>query len=145
MIRKAGAADVEALARLVRAYYEFDGIDYNEAKARPAIDRLLRDDRLGAAWLVDVGGSLAGYAMGTWGFDVEFGGRFLLLTDLYVESAKRGAGFGKSLLAAVEAYAREGGAGAIEGQVMRGNERARGFYHAWGFQFPDRLLMSRKL
>ena len=29
--------------------------------------------------------------------------------------------------------------------VMRGNERARAFYHAWGFSFPDRLLMSRRL
>lgn len=145
MIRKAGAADLETLVRLVRAYYEFDGIDFHEAKARPAIDRLLRDGAPGAAWLVEIDGAACGYAMATWGYDVEFGGRFLLLTDLFVEAARRGAGFGKSLLAAVEAYAREGGAGAIEGQVMRGNERARGFYHAWGFQFPDRLLMSRRL
>jgi GNAT superfamily N-acetyltransferase len=145
MIRKAAAADLEALVRLVRTYYEFDGIDFDEAKVRPALDHLLRDGSVGAAWLVEIDGRIVGYTMGTWSYDVEFGGRFVMLTDLFVEASRRGAGFGKALLAAVEEYAREGKAGAIEGQVMRGNERARGFYHAWGFQFPDRLLMSRKL
>jgi GNAT superfamily N-acetyltransferase len=144
MIRKAGAADLEALGRLVRAYYEFDGIDYNAAKVRPALEQLVRESSLGNAFLVDIEGKTVGYAVATWGFDAEFGGRYLMLTDLFVEQSHRGAGFGKALLAAVDELGRTGGAGAIEGQVMRGNERARSFYHAYGFSFPDRLLMSRR-
>jgi GNAT superfamily N-acetyltransferase len=145
MIRKAGAADLETLTRLVRAYYEFDGIEYNDAKVRPALEQLLRDASIGCAFFAEIEGKVAGYTVATWSFDAEFGGRFMLLTDLYVEPAHRGAGFGKALLAGVEEVARAGRAGAIEGQVMRGNEHARGFYHGYGFQFPDRLLMSRKL
>lgn len=145
MIRRATTADLETLVRLARTYYEFDGIEWNEGRTRPALAQLLADEKLGSAHLVEVSGRAVGYAVGTWGFDAEFGGRYVMLTDLFVEADHRGAGHGRGLLAAVEEVARAGKAGAIEGQVMRGNERARSFYHKWGFSFPDRLLMSRRL
>ena len=144
MIRRAAAADLETLVRLVRAYYQFDGIEWNEERTRPALRQLLEDERLGTVALAEIDGQVAGYAVGTYGFDTEFGGRYVMLTDLYVEPDRRGAGHGRALLTAVEEAARAAGARAIEGQVMRGNERARSFYHAWGFSFPDRLLMSRR-
>jgi len=145
MIRAATPADLEALARMVRAYYRYDGIEWNEERALPALRRLLEDERLGFASVVELGGAVVGYAIGTWGYDVKFGGRYVMLTDLWVDEDHRGAGHGSALLASVEERARAGGAHVIEGQVMRGNERARAFYHAWGFSFPDRLLMSRRL
>ncbi|WP_373046837.1 GNAT family N-acetyltransferase [Vulgatibacter sp.] len=145
MIRKAAASDAGTVLELVRAYYQYDGIDFDEQKVRPALERLLAAPDLGFVHLVETDGRIVGYAMATWGYDVEFGGRFALLTDLYVMRDFWGAGFGRSLVAAVEQAAKEGGASALEGQVMRGNERARSFYHEWGFRFPDRLLMSRRL
>jgi len=145
MIRRAESADLDTLARLVRAYYAYDGIEWDEGRVRPALAQLLSDPGLGGAFLVDVEGRAVGYAVGTFGFDAEFGGRYVLLTDLFVEEAHRGAGYGRALLAAVEEMTRKAGAHVIEGQVMRGNERARAFYRAWGFDFPDRLLMSRRL
>ena len=145
MIRRAEAADLGTLVRLVRAYYTYDGIEWNEERVRPALAQLLGDPGVGGAFLVDVDGRCRGYAGGSVCFDAEFGGRYVMLTDLYVEEGHRGAGYGKALLAAVEEMARASGVQVIEGQVMRGNERARAFYRSWGCTFPDRLLMSRKL
>lgn len=145
MIRQAGPEDLEVVADLVRAYYQFDGIAYDEARVRPALEQLLRDEGLGFVQLAELDGAVVGHATGAWCFDAEFGGRYLMLTDLFVREGNRGAGLGRALLAAVEEAAKAGGAKAIEGQVLRGNERARLFYLSWGFSFPDRLLMTFRL
>ena len=145
MIRQAGPQDTARVIELVRTYSSYDGIDFDEAKVPPAIERLLADPSLGFIFVVENDGRLVGHATATFGFDVEFGGRFVLLTELFIEERHRGAGYGGKLVEAVAQAAKQAGAHTIEGQVLQGNERAKGFYRTRGFRFPDRLVMTRPL
>jgi ribosomal protein S18 acetylase RimI-like enzyme len=90
-----------------------------------------------------VDGAVAGYAIVTWGYDLEFAGRDSFLTELYVVPAQRRRGFGRHGLAAAEALARANGAHAMHLQVRDDNARARALYEASGFVAPPRRLMTK--
>ena len=74
-IRFATSRDFDRLLRLVAAYYRFDSIAFDTRATGAALRRLLRDKSLGRAWVIDSGRELAGYAIVTYNYDLEFGGR----------------------------------------------------------------------
>jgi hypothetical protein len=49
--------------------------------------RLLGDPSVGGVWLVLADGSPVGYAIVTYGYDLEFGGRDSYLTELWIGRA----------------------------------------------------------
>jgi hypothetical protein len=73
-IRFAASRDFDRLLRLVAAYYRFDSIAFDTRVTGGALRRLLREKSLGRAWVIDSGRELAGYAIVTYNYDLEFGG-----------------------------------------------------------------------
>ena len=143
--RAASVADEEILLPMMRALWEHEGIPFDEAAIRDALRSLLTDPALGRVWLALVGDAVAGYAMGTWGFSTEQGGRFLLLDELFVLPPFRGSGVGGAALAFVEGEAAGAGAGAVRIEVAEENERARELYRAAGYADPRRRFLSKRL
>jgi hypothetical protein len=47
--------NLEPCLELMRAYYEFDGIDFDPIRARRALEQMLREDH-GRAWTVHLEG-----------------------------------------------------------------------------------------
>jgi GNAT superfamily N-acetyltransferase len=102
---------------------------------------LLRDKSLGRAWVIDSGRELAGYAIVTYNYDLEFGGIEAIMTDLFIAQRHRRKGLGARMIEAVRDFCRRE-VGALELQVNRHNDAAQDFYRALGFEALDRIVMS---
>lgn len=144
-IRPASPADEAAFVPLMRALYEHEGLPFREAALRAPLRKLLAEPTLGGAWLAFEGSAAVGYALATWGFSTEMGGRFLFLDELLVALDRRGRGIGTRFLALLEEYARAGGADAIRLEVSAENPRARDLYLARGYTDPGRAFLVRRL
>jgi GNAT superfamily N-acetyltransferase len=145
-IRFASRSDKSGLLPLIRAYYRFDSIKFDHGKIVQALDRLLRSRSLGRIWVIEVRKrELAGYAILTYNYDLEFGGIQGIITDLFITEAYRRQGFGARMISAIVSFCRTNGISAIELQVTRCNCRARKFYHSLGFETLDRLVMDLDL
>ncbi len=64
----AWADALEALLALVREYYAFDGIPFDDAAVRRGLAELLTDASLGGAWIIRRGDDAIGYFVLTYGF-----------------------------------------------------------------------------
>src|ERR1700687_2818220 len=105
-IRPARTSDLHRLLPLVKAYYAFDGIAYDAETLRTALSKLLKDKSLGRVWIIDTERSLAGYAVLAFSYDLEFGGREAIITDLFVSARYRRRGLGARLLSMIIAFCR---------------------------------------
>jgi GNAT superfamily N-acetyltransferase len=141
-IRPATHSDLARILPLIEAYYKFDSIDFDARVIRPALSRLLRDKSLGRSWVVDAAGSLAGYAILTYNYDLEFGGTEGIITEFFIAANYRREGLGARMIATVREFCRSARICAIELQVSRANRPARSFYRALGFEASDRIVMS---
>ncbi|WP_433618039.1 GNAT family N-acetyltransferase [Dactylosporangium sp. CA-139114] len=139
-VYRAEPADLPAILPLVREFCAEDGHEFDEARITRALTALLRDDEHGQVWLA---GAAAGYAVVTWGWSLESGGREALLDEIYVR--ERGNGTGAHLLRRVVAAAAEAGAAVMFLETEAHNERVRGFYARHGFAAEDSVWMSRAL
>jgi len=141
-IRLATQSDLARMLPLIEAYYAFDSIDFDARIIRPALSRLLRDRSLGRSWVVDDARSLAGYAIMTYNYDLEFGGTEGIITEFFIAPNHRREGLGLRMITAVREFCRSARIATIELQVSRGNRPARSFYQALGFKPSDRIVMS---
>jgi ribosomal protein S18 acetylase RimI-like enzyme len=144
-IRPARASDLPRLLPLVKAYYAFDAIEYDANTLRVALSRLLKDKSLGRAWAIDTGGGLAGYAVLAFSYDLEFGGREAIITDLFISARYRRRGYGARLLSMIIAYCRRTALYEIELHVTRENRAAMAFYKSFGFLDRRRTVLTLDL
>ncbi|MFN7989308.1 MAG: GNAT family N-acetyltransferase [Thermoanaerobaculia bacterium] len=144
-IRRASLADEASFVPLMRALYAHEGIPFDQEALCAPLRELLADPSLGGAWLAFDGEDAAAYALATWGFSTEMGGRFLFLDELLVASPFRGRGLGSRFLALLEEFARDGGAGALRLEVSHENGRARELYLASGYTDPGRAFLAKRL
>jgi GNAT superfamily N-acetyltransferase len=144
-IRFAASRDFDRLLRLVAAYYRFDSIAFDTRITGGALRLLLREKSLGRVWVIDSGRELAGYAIVTYNYDLEFGGIEAIMTDLFVAQRHRRKGLGARMIEAVRDFCRREGIGALELQVSRRNDAAQTFYRALGFEALDRIVMSLEI
>ncbi|MBA2564208.1 MAG: GNAT family N-acetyltransferase [Gemmatimonadetes bacterium] len=136
-------ADLELLLELMREFYAHERLTFAPAVARRALRALLLDRGLGRAWVIRDAGEIAGYAVLTFGYSLEFHGRDAFLDELYVREPHRGRGIGTRVLAVLARACRAAGVDALHLEVDRTNTRAQAFYRAWGFRDHDRHLMTR--
>src|SRR4051794_32184903 len=84
----------EALAMMERFYGEIE-LEFDADRARRALKNL---EGWGGWWFIEVDGANAGYFVLTLGFSLEFGGRFALLDEFYMEPSNRGKGIGAGVM-----------------------------------------------
>jgi GNAT superfamily N-acetyltransferase len=127
-IRRATTADLDGLLDLIQEFYLVDQHDYARDHVVPALTPLLADDALGQVWVIEEGAVLTGYAMVTWSWSVESGGREggRLLEHAFQEAAAFGA---RAVFLETEAP----------------NDQARRFYERHGFDIEASIWMSRQL
>lgn len=142
-VRPATADDLPALLPLIAAFCAIDHHGYDEALVREAILPLLGDDGPGVVLVLHEDGDLAGYAVLTWSWSLESGGRDCILDELYVP--ERDGGRGALLLAAAMRHAAEHGARACFLETEAANTRVRRFYTRHGFAQEDSVWMRREL
>lgn len=128
----------------VAALNAHEGIAIDRAALEAALAGLLRDPGLGAAWLVERDGAVVGYAVVTYGYDLEFAGRDAFLTELWIDPAARGQGAGGAALALLAPELRARGVHALHLGVRPENPAMR-LYERTGFVAANRVLMTQRL
>jgi ribosomal protein S18 acetylase RimI-like enzyme len=160
-IRPARLADAPEILRMMRSFSRAERIPFRPRRVAPALRRLLRASRLGLVLVAEDtkvlrGGRararasvtpsrLAAYAVGTYGFDLEFAGPDAFVTELFVEPRRRGRGLGARLLEALVSALGAAGAGAAHLLVWPDNRIARRLYERAGFTVVPRVVMTRRL
>jgi ribosomal protein S18 acetylase RimI-like enzyme len=134
-----------ALLALMEDFNRVEQIAFSRERTGPALARLLGDPNLGAVVVAEDSGALAGYAVVTYGFDLEWAGRDAFLTELYVAPQSRRSGVGAALLGEAERVARANGAAAIHLGVLPGNRPAHALYQRAGFQSMERVFLTKHL
>ncbi len=146
-LRAPGEHDLDVLCAMMEEFNRFESIPWTRATGEAALRTLLGDAQLGFVTLASTADAPVpfGYAVVTFGFDLEWGGRDAFLTELYLRPDSRGRGLGALTLAAVETAARARGARAIHLMVRHDNAPAKALYHRAGYGVPPRLFMSKRL
>lgn len=144
-MRRAVTMDARLLLEMMTEFYGESGYPVDAPRALLAFERLLDDERLGAAWILEAEGRTAGYAVMTLGYSMEYGGRDAFVDDLFVRSAFRGRGLGRQAIAAIRAESERLGVRALHLEVDRGNTAAQALYRKAGFAGNDRQLLTLQL
>jgi len=130
---------------LMRRFYTEESLEFREERARGALEELVARPELGGLWLIEVDGVAAGYFVLGMCFSLEFGGRFALLDEFYVEPGRRGAGLGARALERAQEEAARMGVATVRLEVDRDNSRLCAFYARSGFAAHERDLMTKWL
>ncbi len=138
-------ADLPSILTMMEDFNAIEAIAFDREAFAPRVRELLGSPQLGGILVFTVDGAPAGYAIVTFGWDLEFGGRDAFLTEIYVAAGQRRRGVGRKGLVAAQAFARAGGAHALHLAVRHDNAPARALYDAEGFGTQPRLLMTKLL
>jgi GNAT superfamily N-acetyltransferase len=135
-IRPATASDAEAVADMGREF-----VDYlralGDAKAHSlTADEYLRDgfgdDPAFTGLIAELDEVSVGYLLYTPGYDLDRGGRFLYVVELFVQARSRRAGVGRALFEAAADIGRRRGWDQMSWSVYSPNAPARAFYEEVG-------------
>jgi GNAT superfamily N-acetyltransferase len=137
--------DVEEFLPLLEAFYVEELLEHDAVFVRKAVGDLLVQPNLGGVWLLRVEGVLAGYLIATLGFSVEFGGRYVLLDELFILPEFRGGGKWRQGFREVETWARQRGIHAVRLEVNHHNEKAASLYLKDGFSNDRRSIFTKRL
>ncbi len=135
--------DAEILLELMREFYEFEDLSFDESVARNALEMILSNKFFGSVWLIQQAEQTIGYAVLTLGFSLEFQGRDSFIDELYLRSDFRGQGIGKRALERLQEECSKLGVKALHLEVERKNEIAQAVYRKDGFKDHDRFLMTK--
>jgi ribosomal protein S18 acetylase RimI-like enzyme len=135
--------DLEVLLRLCARYCEADAHVFDPVVAGAGFLPLLTSDDHGVVWLSVAGDQVIGYAVVTWSWSIESGGRDALLDEVYLEDP--GKGHGSALVDHLLADCRKRGIPRVFLETERPNLAARRFYSRLGFQAEDSVWMVADL
>lgn len=139
-VRRAGAADIDALAPLFDAYRVFYGRPSEPALARAFVLERLQQEQSVVFLALRGDGTAVGFTQLYPSFSSVSAARTFILNDLYVAPAARRAGVAARLLAAAAAHGRAAGAIRLSLSTAVDNEAAQALYAAEGWVRDTRFL-----
>jgi GNAT superfamily N-acetyltransferase len=138
-IRPARPDDVAAIMAMIRELAVFEKLEHLVV----ADEAMLREELFGVkpgveGIIGEVAGEVVAYALFFHNFSTFLCKKGLYLEDLYVKQDRRGAGYGKQMLAALAKIAVERQCGRFEWSVLDWNVNAIKFYEQMGADvLPD--------
>jgi len=137
------AGEIDRVLAMMAKLYAQSSSAFEAGRARRAMERLLAEPEFGGVWMICCEGATVGYLVLVLGYSLEFGGRFGLLDEIFVEEEWRGKGMGTEALAFADDECRARGWHALRLEVGERNLRAIALYRWSGFQMHDRYLMTK--
>lgn len=135
--------DIEMLITMMREFYAHEGLTFDESIASRALQGVIGDETFGRVFLILSADEIAGYAVLTFGYSLEFHGRDAFVDELYLRDEYRGQGIGKRALEFLTGVCAENGVNALHLEVERSNTQAQAVYRKFGFEDHDRYLMTK--
>lgn len=143
-IRRAGAADVHALVRLLGQLFAIEADFQPDAeRQRRGLALLLAEPGRGAVFVAERRGAVVGMVTAQLVVSTAEGARSALVEDMVVDEGERGAGAGRALLEAIEAWSTRAGATRLQLLADRENAPALRFYERNGWR-GTRLVCLRR-
>lgn len=130
---------------MMRQFYGAEQIAFDAATVERVFDELTASDAYGWIYLICAEAKTAGYMILTHGYSAEFGGRFLLLDELFLQEEYRGLGWGWSALDFATGIAKKLGVRYLRLEVSRKNNKALALYRNAGFESFDRDFLAKKI
>ena len=143
-LRLAATADLALIFPMTKALNAHEDIHLGDDALAASLGTLLADSTLGAVFVIERAAETVGYALCTYAYDLEFGGREAWLTELWIEDAHRGGGAGATALALLEGELTFRGVHAVHLQVRPDNPAMR-LYERLGWTASPRVVMTRRL
>lgn len=137
----AGPHHIGDLLPLVAAYHLLEEISLSADIREKSVERLLNDETLGEVWLIRRSDRLIGYIVVCFGYSIEFGGREVVIDELYIEAPERGMGVGAEVLGKLKELVRAHDVVAIQLEVGQLNDRAKSLYVKSGFSYRDKYQL----
>jgi GNAT superfamily N-acetyltransferase len=142
-MRPAELNDIPALVDLMADFYAESGYELDRAHAATAFADVIRDERLGAVWVLGHG---VGHVVVTVRYAMEYGGMVACVDDLYVRPEWRRRGLAQEALAEVREWCVDEGLRAMTVEVGVENEAALEAYRQAGFaECAGRTVMAMEL
>lgn len=133
-IRQAGAADGEAVVRLVSALLaELGGRSLDAVRSREVFARLVRDPDAGFVSLAETAEGAIGVCTVSHAIALRSLGRYSIVQETYVVPAARASSVGTQLVTHALGAATQGGSRFVELGTPPGGERQIAFYLRMGF------------
>ncbi|HWD19938.1 MAG TPA: GNAT family N-acetyltransferase [Verrucomicrobiae bacterium] len=137
-------AQVPVILEMVRELAQFERLEHEAQATEESLQQAFFGPQANAgAWLAEVDGRPAGYAIYYFTFSSFIGRRGLWLDDLYVRPDFRRRGVGRALLATVARFSVEKNCGRLEWSALRWNETALNFYRGVGARPLDEWTVLR--
>lgn len=143
--RPACVEDEATILGLMRDFYAEEHLVFEETTAQRVVRELFTHPQFGLILLLESGARVVGHATLTFGFSLEFHGRYALLDELYLIPAVRGRGWGRRCLDFATEIARAHGVATLRLEVSHANTRARAVYLKAGFHDDRRDLFTQWL
>ena len=133
LVRQASLADASTVFRLIEALADYEKLAPPDDAARERLRGDLWGPRPRAeAWLAEVGGKAAAYAITFETYSTFLARPTLYLEDLFVLSQYRRQGVGKAMFQRLAREAVERGCGRLEWTCLEWNQLAQEFYEGLG-------------
>ncbi len=137
--------DVETLLPLMRLYYEFDQLTFEEARARRALSELTENDTMGKAWLIYWREEAVGYVVLTYDYGLDSGGREAVIDEFYLRTDYRRQGIVREAIRFLEQFCASEGMKALWLGVRHDNTDAQEFYAEMGFEDTGLRMMAKPI
>ena len=145
-IRPATVADVPALVPLVEQYWAFEDITHFDLpQVSRVLSRALSDPARMSGWVARMDGDAVAYLLAAYVFSLEHLGLTAEIDEFFVLPSARGVGIGDELLRLAEVEFRRRQCTNVFLQIGKGNDRARIFYRAHGFDGRDGFDLLDKM
>jgi GNAT superfamily N-acetyltransferase len=134
-IRPVTTSDISALLPLVEQYWLFEDVaGFDPARVGRELERAIGDATLASGWIAFVRGQAVGYLLAVYVFSLEHLGLTAEIDEFLVLPSARGKGVGDALLKLAEAEFVRRGCTNVALQLGKGNDGARTFYRAHGYE-----------
>jgi ribosomal protein S18 acetylase RimI-like enzyme len=134
---RAAPADETALREMMQAFYAGERLRFDPACAA-ALRELLENPALGIVTLIRRDGQIAGYAVLTFSYSLERGGKTALLDELFILPEHRRHGLATAAVHRAIADARAHACRALHLEVDHANAPAQALYAHAGFATEGR-------
>ena len=135
--RNAALDDIPALIDMMQEFYAEADYPLDRQWAAASFSTLLRDDSLGAVWIIADDSEPAGYVVLTVRFSMEYGGLDAFIDDLFIRPAYRRRGLGRAALRALFDECKRRQVLAVHVEVGHDNVAAKALYSSYGLKLGD--------